>query len=134
MAAKFCFIETGCGESMNTEEFDPLLARNLKELLPDNTQFRASLYSNFRGGAEAFIMVRFKDQDIWADWSVMDSMKNVIGQWPERQNTGNKMAGHCFTSLHKLSGRNNLDGPATNLITLIIGRRQTAIFDPTNLI
>jgi hypothetical protein len=57
---------------MNTEEFRPLLTRNLKELLPDNTQFQGSLYSNSRGGTEEFIIVRFNDRNAWADW-VLDS-------------------------------------------------------------
>ena len=53
---------------MNTEEFRPLLKRNLKELLPNNTQFLGSHYSNTRGGAQLFIVVRFNDQKAWADW------------------------------------------------------------------
>ena len=64
---------------MNTEDFRPLLMRNLKELLPDNTQVRGSLFSNIRGGAEAFIIVRFNDEKAWANW-VLDGFKEESGQ------------------------------------------------------
>ena len=68
MAAQFCCFSINCGESMNTEEFRPLLKKNLKELLPDNTQSLVSHYSNTRSGAQASVVVQFNDQQAWADW------------------------------------------------------------------
>ena len=66
--AKFCSVDVSCGEDMNTQELLPHLTKNLKELLPDHTQFRVVLWSNMRGGADASIWVRFNDQDTWAQW------------------------------------------------------------------
>ena len=66
--AKFCSVDVTCGDETNTQEFLPYLTKNLKELLPDNTQFRVVLYSNMRGGANGSIWLRFNDQDTWAQW------------------------------------------------------------------
>ena len=76
---------------MNTEEFRPLLKRNLKELLPDNTQSLVSHYPNTRSGAQASVVVQFNDRQAWADW-VLDgfnedrdrTVARALAYWEEK--------------------------------------------------
>ncbi|KAG4431781.1 hypothetical protein IFR05_012738 [Cadophora sp. M221] len=81
--AQLCCASVGCGEAMNKVEFRPILIRNLKELLPDNTQVQGSLYSNTRGGAEAVLLVRFNDGDQWVNW-VLDGFNETSDRTLER--------------------------------------------------
>lgn len=68
---------------MNKEEFRPILGRNLKKLLPDNTHFRGFLYSNIRGGARAFFVIRFNNRAQWVDW-VLDGFNENSNRTTER--------------------------------------------------
>jgi hypothetical protein len=68
---------------MNTTEFRPILARNLKELLPDNTQVWGSLFSNSRSGAEATFIVRFNNRNLWVNW-ILDGFNENSNRTLER--------------------------------------------------
>jgi hypothetical protein len=48
---------------VNKESLRLIVIRNLKELLLDNTYVQGSLYSNPKGRAEVFFIIRFNNRD-----------------------------------------------------------------------
>jgi len=68
---------------VNEESLRLIVTRNLKELLPDNTHVQGSLYSNPKGGAEVFFVVRFNNRDQWVNW-VLDGFNENSDRTLER--------------------------------------------------